>query len=268
MCEPTHFRIDYEINPWMHRSNAVLPDRAHRQWTDLYDLLRSLDVTIDLAEPAHEVPDMTFAANAGIAMGRRFVVANYRYAERQPEAERFIATFEDRGYEIASIDPRLFWEGEGDVLPCGNQVYAGYGFRTMYEALDDLDAMLGVETVRLALVDPRFYHLDTCLFPIAEGVAACYPPAFSAPSLELLRAHFADLIEVPEADAVRFACNAVRVGDTVVMNTGCDTTVGALTSRGYHCAETLTDEFIKAGGSVKCLLLTLDTFGDPSGGRP
>ena len=28
LCEPKHFRIDYEINPWMRRTNAVDWPRA------------------------------------------------------------------------------------------------------------------------------------------------------------------------------------------------------------------------------------------------
>ena len=30
----------------------------------------------------------------------------------------------------------------------------------------------------LELVDPRFYHLDTCFCPLAPGVAIYYPGAF------------------------------------------------------------------------------------------
>ena len=44
------------------------------------------------------------------------------------------------------------------------------------------------------------------------------------------------------------------------MNTGCPATVRALRERGYEPVETATDEFIKAGGSVKCLTLMLDAF--------
>jgi N-dimethylarginine dimethylaminohydrolase len=44
------------------------------------------------------------------------------------------------------------------------------------------------------------------------------------------------------------------------MNTGCPSTVDALAQRGLRAVETATDEFIKAGGSVKCLVLMLDAF--------
>ena len=56
-------------------------------------------------------------------------------------------------------------------------------------------------------------------------------------------------------------CNALVLGGHVVMNTGCPTTAQALRDRGLVPVETPTDEFIKAGGSVKCLVLMLDAFG-------
>ena len=61
-------------------------------------------------------------------------------------------------------------------------------------------------------------------------------------------------------DAPRFACNAVVVGRTVVLNSGCPSTEAALKQRGFECVATPADEFMKAGGSAKCLVLSLDSF--------
>ena len=102
--------------------------------------------------------------------------------------------------------------------------------------------------------------LSTCFFPIDGRRALYYPPAFTEASRARLAEAFDDLIEAPEADPLRFSCNTLLVDGTVVVNTGCDATVAALEARGYACLATSTDEFIKAGGSVKCLVLTLNTF--------
>ena len=260
MCEPRHYRIAYEINPWMRRSNAVVGAAAHAQWTSLRSALRGLGVRIELVEPGSDVPDMTFAANAGIVIGRRFIPANFRFPERQPEAERFIRWFEAHDYDVIRIHEPHYWEGEGDVLAAGGRVFAGFRFRTEFRALDHLDEILQRESVRLELCDPRFYHLDTCFFPIDERHALYFPAAFTGEARRRLAEAFDDLIAVPETDALRFACNALLVERTVVMNTGCDATVSALEERGYTCLATPTAEFIKAGGSVKCLVLTFDTF--------
>jgi len=92
-------------------------------------------------------------------------------------------------------------------------------------------------------------------------VAMYEPAAFTAEGREQLAAHFDDLIAVEREESLRFACNALVVDRQVVMNTGCPTTVRALLDRGYGPIESATDEFIKAGGSVKCLTLMLDAFG-------
>ena len=67
-----------------------------------------------------------------------------------------------------------------------------------------------------------------------------------------------ELVEVAEDEARRFACNAVVVGRTVVTNTGCPRLHEQLEDRGYQPRETPLDEFVKAGGSAKCLTLRLD----------
>jgi N-dimethylarginine dimethylaminohydrolase len=50
----------------------------------------------------------------------------------------------------------------------------------------------------------------------------------------------------------------VVVGRTVITNTGCPELGEALRIRGFERRETLLDEFVKAGGSGKCLTLRLD----------
>jgi N-dimethylarginine dimethylaminohydrolase len=260
MCEPLHFRIAYEINPWMRRANQVAGPVALEQWRRLRQTLDALGVRVELIEQDEGVPDMTFTANAGVVAGRRFIPANFRHAERQPEAALFTAWFIEHGYEAAPIHEPHYWEGEGDVLPADGHVFAGYRFRTEFRALDHLDELLETETVRLELVDPRYYHLDTCFCPLGAGRVLYYPPAFSAESRQLIEQRFTDRIVAADADAARFACNALVVDSAVVMNTGCPSTVDALAQRGLRAVETATDEFIKAGGSVKCLVLMLDAF--------
>jgi N-dimethylarginine dimethylaminohydrolase len=263
LCEPRHFRIAYEINPWMRRANAVDWPRALEQWRELHRVLIDLGVRVELIDQHPEVPDMTFTANAGVVAGKRFIPANFRFRERQAEEPYFIEWFRTRGYEIAAIHEPHFWEGEGDVLATPGEpalVFAGYRFRTEESALDHLEAELGVRSQHLELIDPRFYHLDTCLCPLGSGRAMFVPSAFSSDARRALAAAFDDLIAVTEQDALRFACNAVVVGDRVVLNTECLSTERALEARGLAPIATRTDEFLKSGGSVKCLVLQLDAF--------
>ncbi len=260
MCPPLHYGIEYEINPWMHRANRVDRRRALDQWRGLQRELVELGIEVELVGQERGVPDMTFTANAGLVLGRTFIPSNFRYHERQAEAGYFSRWFERHGYRLLPLRQPHYWEGEGDVLWSARGVFAGFRFRTECAALDELEAMLGTPITRLELVDPRFYHLDTCFCPLSERRALFYPPAFSATARASIGAAFPEAIPVMDADALRFACNALPVDGAIVVNSGCEATVATLARLGYACAETPMDEFIKAGGSVKCLVLTLDGF--------
>ena len=61
-----------------------------------------------------------------------------------------------------------------------------------------------------------------------------------------------------EGAARRFACNAVLMGRTVVTNTGCEELEEPLGRRGYRLRGVELSEFMKSGGSAKCLTLRLD----------
>ena len=79
---------------------------------------------------------------------------------------------------------------------------------------------LGVEVLPLELIDPRFYHLDTCFCPLAPDMALYYPGAFDEYGRSVLRDRIPHLIEVAVDEAISFSCNAVVVGKTVIVNDG------------------------------------------------
>src|SRR5262249_49131671 len=118
--------------------------------------------------------------------------------------------------------------------------------------------MLACRVIPVELVDPYYYHLDTCFCPLSQTQAIYFPPAFDDYGKAALQAQVAELIEVDVDEARRFACNAVVVGRNVITNTGCPRLHQALAQRGFTPHETPLDEFVKAGGSAKCLTLRLD----------
>jgi len=63
---------------------------------------------------------------------------------------------------------------------------------------------------------------------------------------------------VSEDDAVHFACNAVNIGKNVILNYATPELAAWLASRGFEVMQTQMSEFIKAGGSTKCLSLRLN----------
>jgi N-dimethylarginine dimethylaminohydrolase len=256
MCRPTHYGIEYEINPWMSRTLGADTDLAARQWEALYETLTAkVGTRVELIEPVAGLPDMVFTANAGLVWGRVFVPSVFRHIERAGEAPLFERWFADQGFEIRHLPADCYFEGAGDALPCAGFLWAGYHFRTDVRAHWRLSEMLGMPAASLELVDPRFYHLDTCFCPLDSDTAIYYPPAFDDYAQRVLTANIPNLIAAQSDEALRFACNAVVVGRDVVMNAGCPNLAAALTERGWTVYPVDLSEYLKAGGSAKCLTI-------------
>ena len=112
VCPPDYFSIDYEINPWMRRSNVVDPGAAIRQWHRLMEVLeRDVGAVLERMKPVAGLPDLVFTANAGIVVGRKAVPSRFRYPERQREEAHFEGWFRDHGYEIVTLEPGYVFRG-------------------------------------------------------------------------------------------------------------------------------------------------------------
>jgi len=262
MCPPEYFTVAYIINPWMH-GNLRLVDNAvaKQQWRALYDTLTDHAV-VRLVLPQPGSPDMVFTANAGLVKGRQFVVARFRYPERQYEEPYFADWFMDRGYEVSLMPRDVPFEGAGDALFDRGEpwLWMAHGHRSISAAREVLYERLGVDAVTLKLVDTRFYHLDTCFCPLEGGYLLYYPPAFDEASRETIekRVPATRRIAIGEEDALAFACNAVNIDDKVVVNRATPAFVKALAAKKFEVIQTPLTEFMKAGGSAKCLTLRLD----------
>ncbi|MEB3121256.1 MAG: TIGR00300 family protein [Snowella sp.] len=259
MCPPDHYDVDYVINPWMegniHKSSR---DRAVEQWQKLHQVLKDVAI-VDLVAPAKGWPDMVFTANAGLVLGTNVVLSRFFHKERQGEEPYFKAWFEENGFTVYELPKDLPFEGAGDALfdREGRWLWAGYGFRSELDSHPYIAKWLDTEVVSLRLIDERFYHLDTCFCPLTGGYLLYYPPAFDSYSNRVIEMRIPEekRIIVEEPDAVCFACNAVNVGSTIVMNQISDGLRNKLTKAGFNVTETPLSEFLKAGGAAKCLTL-------------
>jgi N-dimethylarginine dimethylaminohydrolase len=258
MCPPDYYGIQYEINPWMSRRRQADHDLAVGQWQGLRDLLEAVGATIACLDPVPGLPDLVFTANAALIYHDLAVLSRFRFPQRQGEGEYGRKWLQEHGFRIRDLQVHAFFEGAGDALFCGETLFAGYRIRSDILAHQEVGEIIGCPVIPLELVDRRYYHLDTCFCPLAPGVAIYYPPAFDAYGQRVLRDRIGDLIPVNAAEANALACNAVVVGKTVVTNTGCPELHQQLTARGYRHHETPLSEFVKAGGSAKCLTLRLD----------
>ncbi len=258
MCPPDYYGIEYEINPWMSRSRASDDVRARAQWKSLFDLLMALGADIRLLAPVPGLPDLVFTANAALMWRSVAFLARFRHAARQGETPHNEQWFRDNHFEARFLPAGWDFEGAGDALFCGQTLFGGYLIRSDAGALQWLASQIGCPAIPLQLVDDRYYHLDTCFCPLSTDSAIYYPPAFDEYGRKTLVEHVPTLIEVSPDEAARFACNAVVVGRDVVLNTGCPALEESLSNLGFKPHSTELGEFIKAGGSAKCLTLRLD----------
>lgn len=255
MCRPTHFQVSYDINPWMtSQQGKVNQEVALRQWESLFEALTKV-ATVYLIDQQSHVPDMVFTANAGIVIGDSAILSNFTNLERQPEEELFQDWFMSKGFSVVRQSNK--YEGEGDHLVDRlGRHWVGSGFRTDPFFSEFLKQKINKEVNVLKLIDPRWYHLDTCFCPLPNGQLMWYPQAFSPESIDLILKSFTTHVIADEQSALKFACNCVAIDGTLFIPSGTNMAT-VLKEHGYIVKEFELGEFIKAGGAAKCLVLTL-----------
>jgi N-dimethylarginine dimethylaminohydrolase len=241
--------------------------QAEQQWASLRRVLQGLGAEVATLDPMPGLPDLVFTANAAVVLDGKVVLARFRHGERRDEEPVFDAAFralEVRGLidEIIELPQDVTLEGAGDCIydaPRG-LLWLGCGFRSDAAAGQAIEETLGLRCVTLRLADPRFYHLDTALCALPCGGVIYYPQAFMPAALAAIHEHVApaDRIELNQADAARFAANAVCVGRAIVLSSCGHGLRAKLERRGYAVVETPLDVFQKSGGSACCLTLRLD----------
>ncbi len=261
MCPPDHFTIDYVINPWMagHEDSLSL-EKAQDQWQQLHSVVsRYADiVTID---PHPELPDMVFTANAGVVYGDKAIASHFMPMERRAEEPIFKQWFRDNHFDLLDLDEKIGFEGAGDCLldRGGPWLWTGFGFRTEIEAHEEIRNFFEIELVSILLIDERFYHIDTCFCPLTNGFLMYHPPAFDYDSRVAIESKIPPnkRIVVDTVDAGNFACNAINIDDHVILHRASKPLKARLTEAGFKVHECELSEFLKAGGSAKCLSLKL-----------
>lgn len=257
LCDPHQFDVIYEINAWMDVDLPPDKARAVRQWTALHHTTIRLGGWVEYVNPLQGQPDMVFTANAGLVYGNKIIVSNFRFRERQGEAPAFEAWFRLNGYEPHTVTAGFF-EGEGDALFAGEVLFGGYGFRSDRSVYPEIGEFLGISRViECEMINPRFYHLDTCFCPLSDTLGYFYPAAFSEETRRSMNNEI-ELFEVPVEEALRFACNSVVIGKDVIIPSGCPRTMDFLRGSGFNPHGVEMDEYMKSGGAAKCLVLRLE----------
>ncbi len=254
MTPPTHYTVNYAINPWMDPTVPVDTDLALRQWQALREVYAELGHEVHLVPPQPGLPDMVYAANGGLIAGGTTVAARFAFPERGPEGDHYADWFHAAGFGPVHRTDGI-QEGEGDFLVIGDRILAGTGFRTHPDTHAEVSALTGLPVITLDLVDPRFYHLDTALGVLDDHTIAYYPPAFSPASQHVLAELYPDAIIATEADALVLGLNLVSDGRHVVMTDRAPHLETALRTAGFEPITVDLSELLKGGGGIKCCTL-------------
>jgi N-dimethylarginine dimethylaminohydrolase len=276
MTDPAHYRVGYEINPWM-RPDAWSADPAGNgraalaAWTALKAAIEGQGARVRVIPGLVGQPDMVFPANAAVVLDRKALVARFRHPERRGEEPGFLAAFQALKAErvldhVAQIE--VVQEGAGDCIwDAGRGLFwVGDGPRSSPDAAPVIARYFGQPVVRLPLASERYYHLDTCFCPLPGGEILYYPPALTPEGLSRLHdiVPARQLIEATQADAEGFCVNAVALGRTIVMARPAPDLERRLAERGYRVVGLDLSPFILSGGGAFCMTLRLDLESVPA----
>lgn len=264
MCPPDYFTVEYAINPWMegHDTGSCDVELAKKQWENLYKAIsEEAGAEVLLMDPVDGLPDLVFTANAAFVYNEHAVIAHYKFPERQGEEPHCEKWFNDHGFTVTTMPDNIFFEGAGDALtwktPEDNVVvFSGYRSRTDIASHSLMSAKTGLPVMSLELGE-RFYHVDVTMCPLATGDLIYYPGAYDEYGNAVIEANVPKEKRIPvsKEEAYRFCCNTVNINDTVIFNEGSSKLADELKARGIRVLQVNMSEFLKSGGSSKCLTL-------------
>lgn len=271
MSPPDHFEVAYSINPWMDPAQwsqdaPRLARDAAEGWAALRETYEGLGARVVVKPPAEGWPDLVFTANCAVVLDGKAILARYLKSERAGEeahGQRMFSVLKSRGDvdTVCRTPEGVYFEGAGDAIYDAGRalMWMGYGQRSCRSAHHTVEQVFGIPTVSLELVDPRFYHLDTCFCLLAGGEIVWHPAAFSDESARRVRAIAGrGLIEAPLEDAEHLGVNSVCIGSDVVMCHCSDTLRARLEALGYRVHVVPLGAFNRSGGAAYCLTLRLD----------
>jgi N-dimethylarginine dimethylaminohydrolase len=268
MCPPDFFDIVDVKNPFMAAQIGKVDHPASvQQWRSLKTCFESIGLEVKTIEPELGREDMVFCANqtfVGLNAhgGRVCVLSHMKHASRQKEVAAFSRWFQKENYQVLQIEnSEIGFEGGGDALwhPGRHLIWGGVGPRTQREIYPHLSEVFGADVIEVELVNENFYHLDTCLALLDETTALVCREAFSEASFKVIQKIIPRLVVVSAEDTSQtMVCNAAGFfGKHVVLHPTSSAIYEQLNRLGFRVHPTNTGEFIKSGGSVFCLKMSL-----------
>jgi arginine dihydrolase len=266
MCEPKFFDVTYSGNEFMKSNiNKVNKDVASQQWKDLKKLYENLGFEIELIEPVRGLTDMVFTANQSFPFidadkNKTVILSKMKNEQRKKEVEYFKNYFEGKNYSVVSLPDEInYFESMGDAIIDyqRNIIFGGYGFRTEEKIYDIFVNYTNFKVIKLHLVNPILYHLDTCFSILNQSTVVISESAFDQEGISKIKSNFENIIFADEEENLKyFVCNChCPDGKNVIVQKGSTKFSEDIKKSGFSLIEVETGEFMKSGGSVFCMKL-------------
>ena len=272
MVRPDHFRVEYQINPFMDLAQQPDPTLTRVQWDGLVAAIRAAGGEVEVIEQRADAPDMVYAMNLGFvvepAEGRfvtssagHVVLSHMRYAQRRMETSSAATWFAGHGFttSYAGRDGVGAHLEAGDAFAWRDELVVGFGPRTDELGLKVLATDLGVRVRGLRITHPGMYHLDLAVCPLDDRRAIVCPAAFDDESAAALLALVPEPLVITEEEALTtLASNSVVIGRTVLMPACPDGVRDRLEEWGFEVVLVDVSQFHLGGGSIRCLTNPID----------
>lgn len=266
---PEHFRVDYEINPFMDVSVQPDPELTLRQWDAMIAAIRAAGAEVDVLEQRPDAPDMVYAMNLalgveipdGAGVRRHAVMSHMRFPQRRMEGMSAQPWLASNGFTTSYVgrDGVGAHFEAGDAFAWRGDLVVGYGPRTDELGLKHLAADLGVRVRGLRITHPGMYHLDLAFCPLDSERALVCPAALDDESAAALLALVPEPIVLTEDEALSsFVANSVVVGRTIIAPAMPDRVREQVEAWGFEVVLVEVSELHKGGGSVRCMTNPVD----------
>ena len=261
MCPADYFDIEEIHNPHMEgQKGKVNRQAANREYSELKIAFEDIDLKVHELPPTNSLVDQVFTANPSLAgldrNGRPFaLLSRMRHASRQAEVHLHKEFYEE--LNVPTIDLRedselstgQCFEGGGDALwhPNHYLLWIGAGPRSDVQVLKRIADILEINVLVLELVNPAYYHLDTCLCMLDSNSCIYVEEAFNEKGIQLIQTAFQRSLAIDSTEAMSsFAANAFCPDEKhVFLPAGATKLNSSLAAIGFESIELQTNEFKK-----------------------
>jgi N-dimethylarginine dimethylaminohydrolase len=287
---PEQFDVKYSINPWMKEVlkksisdvvvNKEVAKKQHEQFLQLLRKHTSVNVIpVNGLDTSGKLPDIIYTANSALFLPNLpipvTIISRMLRVHRQPEEAAWSSYMHSLPIRTIKFPSKsgAYFEGEGDVVftPDLQKMFCGYGIRSTKKGTSLLKVIIEdeyrkqtsiekkPEFYQIKLINSKYFHIDLCFRPLANNCALIRRNSIAPKSIKLIETLYdADrLINVDDSEP--FTCNGLVVNNYYL----CSNSISAKTIKSIEelskmKVETVPlTEFEKGGGSLKCMILTV-----------